>query len=265
MAGREEVLNQLSGYGSLIMNSLYFMIAGMLVIFVIYKLANILFNRFMTLKARGRRVKMVFFGTLYVLVLVITALLVLKNLGYDVSTIGQLAIIIVFLGSIIAFFLVPFLPKLPFVIGNMVEIGGTLGIVDSISTFHTQLRTLDGKIVFIPNALLMASKIINYHQVPERRIELEFNVDVDCDLELCKQFLLEIMTKEKRVLSDPAPAVFYLNITAAGAVMTGLCWVSNADWFSTRSDLWLQVVDKFQKEPNVNLALDKTEVLLNQS
>lgn len=263
MTGTEEIVSQLSGYGSLIIDSLYFMISGMLVIFVLYKIANFLVNRFLTLQAKGKRLKMVIFGTLYVLVFIITALLVLKRLGYDVSAVGQLAILVVLIGSVLAFFLVPFLPKLPFVIGNMVKIGGELGIVDSISTFHTTLRTLDGNVVFIPNALLMASRIVNYHQTPNRRIELNMSVGVDCDLQLCKKFLNVIMGADDRVLSDPAPMVYILDANAAGVNMVGFCWVGNDDWFSTRSDLWLQVVDKFQNDPAVNLSFDKQEVLLS--
>jgi small conductance mechanosensitive channel len=263
MTGTEEIVSQLSGYGSLILNSLYFMIAGMLVIFVLYKFANLFLNRFLILKSKGKRLKMVIFGTLYVLVFIITALLVLKRLGYDVSAVGQLAILIVLIGAVVAFFLVPFLPKLPFVIGNMVEISGVLGIVDSISTFHTTLRTLDGNIVFIPNALLMASRIVNYHQTPNRRIELNVSVGVDCDLELCKKFLFEIMSADDRVLVDPAPMVYVLDANATGVEMVGFCWVGNDDWFTTRSDLWMLVVDKFQNDPAVNLSLNKQEVLLS--
>ena len=206
---------------------------------------------------------MVFFGALYVLVFVITSLLVLRSLGYEVSAIGQIAILIVLIGAVIAFFLVPFFPKLPFMIGNMVEINDTLGIVDSISTFHTHLRTLDGKIVFIPNALLMASRIVNYHQTPNRRIELKLSVGVDCDLGLCRKFLLEIMSADDRVLSDPGPVVFVLDANAAGVEMVGYCWVANGDWITTRSDLWLLVVDKFQNDPAVSLSLDKKEVQLS--
>ncbi len=263
MTGTEEIVSQLSGYGSLIINSLYFMISGMLVIFVLYKFANLFLNRFLILNSKGKRLKMVIFGTLYMLVFVITALLVLKRLGYDVSAVGQLAILIVLIGAVVAFLLVPFLPKLPFVIGNMVEINGVLGIVDSISAYYSHLRTLDGKIVYIPNALVMASRIVNYHQTPNRRVELKLSVGVDCDLALCKKFLFEIMSADDRVLSDPAPAVFVLDANAAGVEMVGFCWVSNDDWFPTRSDLWLLVVDKFQNDPAVNLSLDKQEVLLS--
>ena len=45
--------------------------------------------------------------------------------------------------------------------------------------------------------------------------------------------------------------------------MTGHCWVCNSDWLSTRSDLWLQVVDMFQNDPAVSLSLDKQEILLS--
>lgn len=263
MTGSEDIVSQLTGYGSLVVNSLYFMVVGMLVIFLLYKFANLFLGRFLILKSRGKRLKSVIFGTLYVLVFVITALLVLKRLGYDVAAIGQLAILVVLVGAVIAFFLVPFLPKLPFVIGNMVEISGVLGIVNSISTFHTTLRTLDGNNVYIPNALLMASRIVNYHQTPNRRIELKLSVGVDCDLGLSKQFLLEIMCADDRVLSDPAPAVFVTDANAAGVEMLGLCWVVNDAWFPARSDLWLLVVDKFQNDPAVNLSLDKQEVLLS--
>jgi small conductance mechanosensitive channel len=145
----------------------------------------------------------------------------------------------------------------------MVEISGVLGIVDSISTFHTTLKTLDGNIVYIPNAVLMASRIVNYHQTPNRRIEINVSVGIDCDLELSKKFLFEIMSADERVLSDPAPMVYVLDANAAGVAMVGFCWVSNNDWFPTRSDLWLLVVDKFQNDPAVNLSLDKQEMLLS--
>lgn len=263
MTEAEEIVSQISGYGSLILDSLYFLIAGMLVIFLLYKFSNRFLNHLFITQTKGKRLIMVIFGTLYVLVFVVTALLVLRSLGYDVSAFGQLAILIVLIGAVIAFFLVPFLPKLPFVIGNMVEITGTLGIVDSISTFHTQLRTLDGNIVFIPNALLMATRIVNYHQTPNRRVKLKLSVGVDCDLRLCRKFLLEIMSADNRVLSDPGPVVFVMDANAAGVEMVGLCWVANDDWITARSDLWMLVVDKFQSDPAVNLSLNKQEVLLS--
>lgn len=259
MNNANEIVSQLSGYGSLIMNSLYFMVAGMLVIFLLYKIAH----RYLYSRIKGKRLVTVIFGTLYVLVLVVTGLLVLSRLGYDVSAIGQLAIVVVLIGAVVAFFLVPFLPKLPFMLGHMIETGGVLGIVESISTFYTQIRTFDGNIVFIPNALLMAGRIANFSYTPNRRVELKLRVRVDCELGKCRQLLLEVMSTDDRVLTDPAPAVFIMDANAVGVGMTGYCWASNSDWLSARSDLWQQVVEVFQNDPAVSLSLDKQEVLLS--
>jgi small conductance mechanosensitive channel len=255
----EEIVSQLSGYGSLIVHSLYFIVAGLLVIFFLYKIAH----RFFFAKIIGNRLVTVIFGTLYVLVFVITGLLVLDRLGYAVSAIGQLAIIVVLIGAVIAFFLLPYLPKLPFMIGHMIETGDVLGTVDSISTFHTQIRTFDGNIVFIPNALLMAGRIVNYSYTDNRRVELKLSVGADCDLGRCRQLLHDIMGSDDRVLTEPGPAVFVMDANAAGVDMTGYCWVCNSDWLPARSDLWLQVVDLFQNDPAVCLSLDKQEILLS--
>lgn len=109
----------------------------------------------------------------------------------------------------------------------------------------------------------MAGKILNYSYKPNRRIELKLNVNVDCDLGRCRHLLLEIMTSDNRVLTDPAPAVFAMDANAAGVCMTGYCWVCNSDWLSARSDLWFQVVELFQDDPAVSLSLDKQEILLS--
>lgn len=255
----EVVIDRLSSYGSIIANSLYFLIVGMLVIFLLYKFAN----RYLYARIKAKRLVMVIFGTLYVLVFVIMGLLLLDRIGHDVSAIGELAVLVVLIGAVVAFFLVPFLPRFPFRIGQMIEINGVIGTVDAITTFHTQIRSFDGSIVFIPTALLMASRIVNYHLTPNRRVELNLSVGIDSDLSRSKELFLEIMNADTRVLSDPAPVVYAVDGNAVSIELTGFCWVVNNDWFAARSDLWFDVLDKFQADPTVNLAMDKQEMLLS--
>ena len=252
-----EVVNDISGYGSLIVNSLYLIIVGMIVIYLLYKLASKYLYPYM----QNTRLIKVVFGTLYVLVLVITALLVLKKVGVDVEWIGHLALVAVLIGAVVSFFLVPFLPRLPFKHGHMVEVNGVLGYVDAISTFHTSIRRFDGTIAFIPNAILMASKILNFSDIPFRRIEMKLSVNTDCDIGESKALFLRVMSDDERVLEDPAPpAVFVIVVTASGADLLAVCWVRNEDWFSTRSDLWMKVVDAFMADERVAMSLPQQEV-----
>lgn len=252
-----DVVNEISGYGSLIVNSMYLIICGMVIIYLLYKLAS----RYLYPHVKNTRLIKVVFGALYVLVLVITALLVLRKIGIDVEWIGQLALVTVLIGAVVTFFLAPFFPRLPFRIGHMVEVNGVLGYVDSISSFHTSIRKFDGTIAFVPNALLMASRILNFSDQPFRRVEMQLSVNTDCDIGESKALFVRIMGADDRVLEQPAPpAVFVTNVTAAGVDLFAVCWVNNKDWFSARSDLWMKVIDAFLADERVAMSLPQQEV-----
>ncbi len=253
------VFDQFGEYGFLILDSLYLIIVGMTIIFLLHKIAA----RFLYPKVKYTRLARVILGTLYVLVLAITALLALKKIGFDVEAVGQIAIISILIGAVVIFFLVPFLPKLPFVLGHMVEIKGVLGHVDAISSFHTTIRTFDGSLVFIPNAVVMASQIMNFHYTPSRRIELHFKITVDSELEYAKELIIRLMSEDERVLDDPSPpSIFLVGADATGVDMTAYCWVLNEHWLAARSDLWLKAIDTLQQETRVTLALAEQKVYM---
>jgi small conductance mechanosensitive channel len=256
-----DVVEQLSEYGSLLANSLYVLIIGMAIIFVLHKLASI----FLYSRIKNARLMRVIFGTLYVLVFVITALLVLRSMGFEVRAVGQLALIGVLLGAVVTFFLVPFLPRLPFLLGHMVEINGALGIVDAISTYHTTIRKFDGTVVFIPNALVMASKIMNFHDTPTRRIELKLSVTPDSDLEYTKNLVVNLLSEDDRVLEEPAPpVVFIMSANAYSVDMKAYCWVLNENWLGGRSDLWLKLMNAFGSDARISLAIPEQKIVVSE-
>ncbi len=235
----------------------------MLVILLLHKAATkLIYPHLKTVKTV--RTLRVLFGALYVLVLVVTILLALQRLGYDVSLIGKLALLVVIVGAVLAFFLMPFLPTLPFRIGNMVDIGGITGIVDAITYYHTHLRTFDGKTVFIPNAVVIASKIANFHYTSNRRIELPLSIDPDSNRDRAIELLMTTMGDEARVLKDPAPLVLCTDATAERVNLVGYCWTANGDWLSAKSALWLALLTAMEDEQRVSMALPKQEVYLER-
>lgn len=256
-----EVLGQLSTYGDLITKSFYFIAVGMLIIYILHRFTS----KYLYPHMNNTRIIKVLFGTFYALILVVSVLMVLKKLGFDVSIIGKISILSVLVGSVFVFFILPFLPRLPFKIGHMVEINGTLGTVDSISTYHTTIRKFDGTIVFIPNTTVMSSKIMNYHDMPERRIEMNLEISTHSDISIAKELLLKTMSDDTRVLKDPAPSIFITNADASGIKISTYCWVENGDWLSTRSDLWILVQKAFIQNSQLSMARTQQEVyIINQ-
>ena len=254
------IFDKVGDYASLVTNSLLLIIASMLVIFILHRLAV----KWVYPRTKYKRVLKVFFGTLYVLVIVIMALILLERVGIPVQGVAKLAILGVLIGAVIVFFLVPFLPRLPFKIGHTVDLNGVFGTVVSISTLHTTIRKFDGTMAFIPNALIMAQKILNYSDTPTRRVELFLSVNNDCDLDRARATFIELMNEDARVLQEPSPPVTNItNVTASGVDIVAWCWVNNADWFATRTDLWLKVVERFHADESISMSLPQQEILFH--
>ncbi len=251
------IVEQVSNYSALITDSLYVIIGGMIVVFLLYKLTS----KFLFPYVKNRRLLRVVFGTIYVLILVVTMLMVVNKVGIDTHAIGKVVIIAVLIGAVAVFFLVPFLPRLPFMIGQMIEVGGIVGIVDNISTLHTTIRTFDGAMVFLPNPMVLASKITNFSDISERRVALSLTVSVDADIEAVRESIVAVMSADERVLKEPAtPLARVASANAAGINLIALCWTKNEDFLNTQSDLWIEVVNVFKNDDRVSMALPQQEI-----
>ncbi len=257
------IVDQVSNYGTLITDSLYVIIGGMIAVFLLYKLTA----KFLFPYVKHRRLIRVIFGTIYVLILVVSMLIVLNKVGIDTSSIGKIAIIAVLVGAVAVFFLVPFLPRLPFMTGQMIEVSGVVGTVDNISTLHTTIRTFDGAMVFLPNPVVLASKITNFSDIAERRITLNLTVNIEADIEEVRNRIITIMCADERVLREAAPPVARVSTaSAAGIELTAFCWTKNEDFLNAQSDIWIQVVNAFRDDKRVSMALPQQEIhIINET
>ena len=255
-----KIVDSLSVYGSLIMESLYIVIGAILVIFVIHWLAAKLIYPHL----KAKRLVRVFFGTLYVLVIVMVSLLILDEIGIPTEGVAELALAGVLIGSVVVFFLVPFVPRLPFFIGHMVDINGTFGVVSAIDIFRITIKQFDGIITTLPTTMVLAAKIKNFSQLPHKRIEIKLSVNNDSDLETTRQIVLQLLTGDDRVLEEPSsPFTHVINATAAGVEIMAYCWVKTEDFLSTRTDLWLKLVEAFNDDDRISMSLPQHEVFLH--
>ncbi len=252
----EPIMNQLAAYASLIITVILVMIGGILAVYLLYKLMHSL------IKPGGTyaRVMAVFFGALYALILAISALLAAGKIGLPIQGLGGVVILFIIVGAVIVFFLLPFLPRLPFVTGDMVQIKNDMGIVEAMTFYQVVLRTFDGQTVFIPTPVAMSSAIRNFSSIPTRRVELNVDIYARNDIEHARAVLLAAMSAQENVLADPQPTVFVTGVTGEKASMVAFCWVENANWFGTRDALWVSLASAFADDDSVNLALPQMDI-----
>lgn len=255
-----ETLINLNSFGAVIIGSLYYVIVAIILIFAIHWVAR----RYLFPRLVNKRFALIFILTLHVLVLVAATLLVLNRFGFDVAVLARISILLVIIISAVIVAIAPHLPSLPFKIGDMVEIGSVTGNIRSISPVFTRIQLFNGRTAFIPTPTVWSKNIINYHFTPSRRVELKLTVSADHSLEDARAVLLDIMSSEERVVNDPAePEVRVEKATAEGIDLLGLCWVPNADFLRTRSDLYARVVAATQAEAGISLALERQQVVLS--
>ncbi|MBU4683836.1 small-conductance mechanosensitive channel MscS [Cedecea davisae] len=90
----------------------------------------------------------------------------------------------------------------PFRTGEYVDLGGIAGTVLNVQIFSTTMRTVDGKIVVVPNGKIIAGNIINFSREPVRRNEFIIGVSYDADIDQVKKILTDIVSRDERVLKD---------------------------------------------------------------
>lgn len=183
---------------------------------------------------------------IFLIVLVVT--FSLHYLGMRDLVIRRLLIAIALVATGFIVLLKPYIPTLPFKIGNTVEIGGVIGKVEAMTFNYTRMKTFDGKTLFIPNQMLFKTVINNFHYTPTRRVRVKVVIGYKDDLLKAKKLLKEIMESDPRVLKKPAPAVYVMALEDNGVYLSGRCWVENPKYLRVLSDVTEKVKLRFDQE-----------------
>jgi small conductance mechanosensitive channel len=115
----------------------------------------------------------------------------------------------------------------PFDIGEMVQVGEYTGKVQLVDLRATEIRTLDGRLVLIPNSDVFTNPIVNLSRPDSRRIELEAGVSYESDLERVRQLALEAIRSVEGLMEEPPPQVVYHTFGGSTIDMTILFWFDN--------------------------------------
>jgi small conductance mechanosensitive channel len=113
----------------------------------------------------------------------------------------------------------------PFDIGETIEVEGYTGRVMRVSLRATELRTVDGLLVMIPNGDIYVSTIKNFSKAQRRRLELPIGVACDSDLEHVTRSALAALASIAGVVQDPAPQVVFQAFGQSTIDLTIYFWI----------------------------------------
>lgn len=98
----------------------------------------------------------------------------------------------------------------PFIVGNIIEVGGFRGEVVSRNLLSLTLRTLDNVMVRIPNELVIGSSVSNISFFPIRRLDVKYLLSSQDSLTRLEEIFNEVARRNGLALDEPEP-YFYVN------------------------------------------------------
>lgn len=116
----------------------------------------------------------------------------------------------------------------PFNVGEVIGVSGFEGTVLRIDLRTTEMKALDGRIVTLPNADVLASPIINFTRADRRRIELPVGVGYKTDTEIARRVVLEAVQHVPGYVAEPAPLIGFSNFGDSALQMTALFWIDTS-------------------------------------
>lgn len=153
----------------------------------------------------------------------------------------------------------------PFVIGDLVEIGGAYGRVDSITMRSTRVVTPDGRMLAIPNSVVINSSVASYTNFPRLRLDVEVTVAVTENLARVREVLLDMVRSDPGFSDEPAPEVVVKALNDYNVLLEVRVWIDDerkhvAERFRLREAIFVTLNEAGVEMPYETLQLAPFEM-----
>ena len=204
---------------------------------------------------------LIFYGGLVFIVVT-----VLHELGFHIAALlgaaGVLGVAIGFaaqtsIANIISGFFL--LVEQPFSVGDIIKSVDVVGVVESIDLLAVRVRTLDNRMVRLPNEAVLKQSLINLSYYPHKRVDCVVSVPYEQNILVTINTIQDVIKNNQLFLVSPAPTVTVLKIANRGDGCAELRL-----FFTVR--VWV-VQEKFLLAPSVliqqlKLTFDNKEVAI---
>jgi len=136
----------------------------------------------------------------------------------------------------------------PFDVDDFVEVTGASGLVKKMNLVSTTIVTFDNQTLVVPNSKIWGDVIKNVTAQKERRVDLEFGIGYDDDIELAEKVLKEIVLAHDKVLDDPEPIIRLHTLGDSSVNFIVRPWTKTEDYWDVYWDIMREVKLRFDRE-----------------
>jgi small conductance mechanosensitive channel len=136
----------------------------------------------------------------------------------------------------------------PFDVDDFVEVTGASGLVKKMNLVSTTITTFDNQTLVIPNSKIWGDVIKNVTAQKERRVDLEFGIGYDDDIEHAERVLTEIVSAHEKVLKQPEPTIKLHTLGDSSVNFIVRPWTKTEDYWDVYWDILREVKLHFDHE-----------------
>jgi small conductance mechanosensitive channel len=151
----------------------------------------------------------------------------------------------------------------PYDVGDLVNVGDTLGMVDAMTIVSTTLRKPDNQKVVVPNNMIWGDIITNITGTSKRRIDFVFGIGYSDDISKAQKILEDILAKNESILKDPEPVVKVHELADSSVNFVVRPWVKTENYWDVYWDITRAVKERFDAE-GVSIPFPQRDVHLHQ-
>ncbi len=136
----------------------------------------------------------------------------------------------------------------PYRVGDYIDAQGEEGTVSKIGLFSTEIRTVDNRVIYIPNSTISTSVIDNYSMGEMRRVDWTVSAEYGTDATKLREVFTTLLRADSRIVEEPAPVVYVTELTEGSVKFSARGWVRNADYWDVKFDMNERIYNELGKQ-----------------
>ncbi len=143
--------------------------------------------------------------------------------------------------------------------GDYISVDGVEGSIYDINFLFTTIMTTDNKKITIPNSTIVNSAVTNYGANATRRVDFNFGVAYESDVELVKKIIVDVIKSNGKVRLDKDVFCRLKTLNDSSINFFANCWVDNEDYWDVYYYVIENVFNEFKRN-NISIPYNQLEI-----
>jgi len=133
----------------------------------------------------------------------------------------------------------------PFKVGDIIEVAGVMGEVEDISLPRTQIGTVDGAKVMIPNKHIIGEIIQNFSDL--KKVSVKVGISYNSDLNKVTEIIRNIAKRHPKVYQGKEPSIGISEFADSSITISTALWCKQADYWDVLFDVNKAIFEEFNR------------------